>query len=302
MSERKRVLLLVNGASGTGTAKNQVYDIIEQLAVLNCEVTAFPILPEKGLVAERLIRELGADFDTVMCCGGDGTLNHVVQGIMDAGLEQRTVGYLPGGSTNDFAKSIGLPPDTEAVCKAVAGNHVFAYDIGRFNERYFNYIAAFGAFTSVSYSTDQTRKNLLGHAAYLLEGISSLPESMSTRCRLSIQHDGTVTNGAFLFGAVSNTTSVGGISSPLFQRSSLDDGLFEVLLIAAPDNLSDLSEIISSLASNRTDNRYVHLFRTGHLEIRSRFPVPWTLDGEYGGEHTSVTISICPKAIRMLLP
>lgn len=302
MSACKKILLLVNGASGTGTAKTQIYDIIEYLALRNCEVTVFPILPKKGLTSEALLRKYGRDFDTVMCCGGDGTLNHVIQGIMDAGLTEITIGYLPGGSTNDFAKSLGLSPDPAVICKAVAGNHVFAYDIGRFQDRYFNYIAAFGAFTKVSYSTDQNVKNVLGHAAYVLEGISTLQESMSMRCHLRVRHDGTVTEGDFLFGGVSNATTVGGVSSPLLQQASLDDGLFEVILISAPENLADLREIIASLASNRTDNRFVRLFRTDHLEIESPQKVSWTLDGEYGGDHSSVEISLCPKAARILVP
>ncbi len=302
MGARKKILLLVNGASGTGSAKAQVYDIIEHLALQNCEVTVFPILPKQGLTSEALLLEYGRNFDTVMCCGGDGTLNHVIQGIMDAGLAEITVGYLPGGSTNDFAKSLGLPQDPAAICKVVAGDHVFAYDIGRFQDRYFNYIAAFGAFTKVSYSTDQQVKNVLGHAAYLLEGISTLQESMSMRCHLRVRHDGIVTEGDYLFGGVSNATSVGGVSSPLLQQASLDDGLFEVILISAPENLAELREIIASLTSYRTDNRFVRLFRTSHLEIESPQQISWTLDGEYGGDHSSVEISLCRKAVRLLVP
>ncbi len=313
-ARRKKVLLLLNASSGTGAARNQAYDIIENLAVRNCEVTVFPILPKKGMAAEDIIRRYGHDFDVIMCCGGDGTLNHVVQGMMDCGLNRIPVGYLPGGSTNDFARSAGLPLSVEKICAAVAGERFFAYDIGRFQERYFNYVAAFGAFTNVSYSTDQTVKNLLGHAAYILQGITTLPETISTRYRLRIQYEKgeggaaagagkqTVMEGSYLFGAVCNGSTVGGLTSPLIQDSSLNDGVFEVLLISVPENIGDVGDIIASLASGSTDNRYVHLFRTTHLEIRSAGPVSWTLDGEFGGSHKSAVIENCRRAIRLLIP
>ncbi len=314
MTAWKKILLLINASSGTGTVRNQTYDIIENLAVRNCAVTVFPILPKKGIVAEDIIRRCGQDFDVIMCCGGDGTLNHVVQGMMDCGLDHIPVGYLPAGSTNDFAKNVGLPLSVERVCNAIAGDKAFAYDIGRFNDRYFNYVAAFGAFTKISYSTDQAVKNVLGHAAYILQGITTLPESIMTRYRLRIQYDKLEHSGNtdpgkqlleednYLFGAVCNGSTVGGFTSPLIQDSSLNDGVFEVFLISAPENIGEMGDIIASLASGSTDNRYVHLFRTAHLEIRSVSPIPWTLDGEFGGSHRKVVIDNCGRAIRMLVP
>ena len=165
IKRKKRILLLVNTSAGVGSARGKLYDIIKNLAVRDCEVTAYPILPEQGLDSEQLIAEYGKDYDVVMCCGGDGTLNHVIRGVMNAGLSC-PIGYLPSGSTNDFARSIGIPGEVDENCRAVAGDHVFAYDIGKFNSVYFNYVAAFGAFTKVSYSTNQTAKNVLGYPAF----------------------------------------------------------------------------------------------------------------------------------------
>lgn len=297
----KKVLLLVNSAAGTGTARGKLYEIIEYRTTFGCQVVTYPVLPEKGLDSEEIIRRHGTENDIIMCCGGDGTLNHVISSMMRLGIMQ-PLGYVPSGSTNDFAKSIGIPGDLGENCKAIVKGDTFAYDIGRFNDAYFNYVAAFGAFTKVSYSTKQTTKNVLGYAAYILESIHSLPESMTSRCHMRIEHDGIVDEGYYLYGAISNATSVGGISSAMIRKASLNDGLFEVMLIAAPDNIVEVGEIITTLASGSTENRNVKLFTASHLSIQSIGDVSWTLDGEYGGTPESVEIEVCPRAIRMLVP
>ena len=301
IKRKKRILLLVNTSAGVGSARGKLYDIIKNLAVRDCEVTAYPILPEQGLDSEQLIAEYGKDYDVVMCCGGDGTLNHVIRGVMNAGLSC-PIGYLPSGSTNDFARSIGIPGEVDENCRAVAGDHVFAYDIGKFNSVYFNYVAAFGAFTKVSYSTNQTAKNVLGYPAYILEGLHTLPESIFSRCHLEIEHDGIRERGHYLYGAISNATSVGGISSPVIKKASLNDGLFEVMLIQAPDSIVEVGEILTMLTTGNTDNQYIRTFTASHLQIKALNDVPWTLDGEYGGKPKIVEISVCPRAIRILVP
>ena len=298
----KKVLLLVNGTAGTGASKLNLYDILENLAVHDCLVTAFPILPEKGMTAERLIGEYGADFDTIMCAGGDGTLSHTIRGIMSAGLK-KPVAYLPCGSTNDYARSLGISASVPENCAAAAGNRTAAFDIGRFNDSYFNYIAAFGAFTQVSYSTSQLAKNYLGYAAYILEGLLTLPENISSRCRMRISYDGGREEGSYLYGAITNSTSVGGIASPISQRAKLNDGLFEVMLVTAPENLGivELGDIVTTLASGSTDSPFIRVFQTSSLQIEALDHVAWTLDGEYGGCPQTVKIEVCRRAVRMLI-
>lgn len=301
MNRRKKVLLLMNSAAGVGAARSKAYDIIKGLAVRNCQVTAYPILPEEGLESEQLIGELADDYDMIMCCGGDGTLNHVIRGMMKNSCTL-PLAYLPSGSTNDFAKSIGVPADTDENCRVAAGTHTFAYDIGRFNTSYFNYVAAFGAFTRVSYATNQAAKNVLGYGAYILEGIHSLPESMTSRYHLRIEHDGGTEEGDYLFGSVSNATSMGGISSPAIKKASLDDGLFEVMLVSAPENIVEVGEIISNLASGSIDNQHIRMFHASRLHIEATEKVSWTLDGEYGGDLRKVDIKVCPRAIKIMVP
>lgn len=297
----RKVLLLVNSSAGLGAASAKLFDIVKYLTLYGCEVTVYPVLRKEGINSEQVLRERGQDFDVITCYGGDGTLNRVISGMLDAGLD-RPLGFFPGGSTNDFAKSVGLGTDLSVQCRAVAGTNAFAHDIGRFNDQYFNYVAAFGAFTQVSYHTNQSVKNALGYWAYVLETIHSLPESVSSRCRMRIEHDGVVEEGFYLYGAISNSRSVGGLSTALMKNAVLDDGKFEVMLVTAPDNIVEVGEIMSCLASGSTDHRNVKLFTASKLRIISPDKAAWTLDGEFGGNPENIDITVLPKAIRILVP
>ena len=298
---RKRVLLLVNGASGTGIAKNMIFDMVRYLTLAGCEVVAYPIIPGEGLTSEEIIKKRHRGIKAVVCCGGDGTLHHVMNGICAAEMDL-PICYIPLGSTNDFAHSLGIPDDLEKVCRAACGGRVFSCDVGRFNARYFSYIAAFGAFTKVSYATDQKIKNVLGYAAYVLSGILSLPESLACRAHLTITCDGKRMSGDYVFGAVSNATSVAGIDVSKLYRASMQDGRFEVILIQAPDNLVELGEILATLASGSLDNPYVKVFSAKHVVICSNQKLDWTMDGEFGGSHEKVDIQVCPGRLKLLLP
>ena len=297
---RKKVLLLVNSAAGTGSARQNTYRMVEVLACHGCEVTVYPILPGQGMTAENILAECEGRFDLTACCGGDGTLNHVICGLM-ALSHRPPLGYLPSGSTNDFANSLGVPYDLEAGCTAMADGRPFAYDIGRFNQTYFNYVAAFGAFTAVSYSTPQDIKNVLGHAAYVLKGILSLSENIGYRCHMKVEHDGQAEEDEYLYGAVSNATSVGGFTAPNAHRVQLNDGLFEVMLIKAPANLREVEQIVTALASGGS-SPYVRQFQTGFIRFSAFQRTAWTLDGEYGGTPDSVEITVQPRAMEILLP
>ena len=297
----KKVLLLMNSHAGLGAAGAKLFDIVRYLTVDGCEVTVYPLLKNGAMSSEEILRTRGSYFDVIACYGGDGTLNRTISGMLAAGLTT-PLGFFPGGSTNDFAKSIGLGSDLSIQCAAVAGTNAFAHDIGRFNDKYFNYVAAFGAFTQVSYQTNQSVKNALGYWAYVLETIHSLPESVSSRCHMRIEHDGQVEEGDYLYGAISNSRSVGGLSTALMKDAVLDDGLFEVMLVAVPDNIMEVGELLSTFASGNIDNQHVKLFTASKLHIESKDQVPWTLDGDFGGAPAVVEFSVLPKAVQILVP
>ncbi len=297
----KKVLLLINVDAGNRSARTKLYEIINHLVMNHCEVTVYPIIPKKGLTSEYPIRKRGRHFDVIFCYGGDGTLNHVINDLMRAKIE-KPIAYLPGGTTNDFAKSLGLPTDVRTCCRAIAGDHILAYDIGRFNDRYFNYIAAFGAFTDISYSTNQDIKNTIGYAAYVLEGIASLPKNISSRFHIRIDHDGITEEGWYLFGAVSNATHVGGLTPSLMRGASMTDGTFEVMLISAPEKIEEIGDILTALAFGSVEHQCVRMFRTAEMKIHCFDEVSWTLDGEAGGSHKDIEIAVCPQAMKMMVP
>lgn len=297
---RKKVLLLINGSAGTGSADTNALTIISELTEHNCEVTVYPIEPGKDLTSEKILADCDGRFDVVACSGGDGTLNHVINGMMTM-KNRPPLGYIPTGSTNDFAHSIGIPSGVLAQCDAIADNHTFAYDVGKFGNEYFNYIAAFGAFTAISYDTNQVFKNAMGHAAYMIKALTSLPQNLNTRCKMRIEHDGTVEEGEYLFGSISNASRMAGFDLP-FENIELSDGIFEVMLIKAPKFWIEVQPILHTLLSGRTDNQYIQVFQTSKLHITASENTAWTMDGEYGGSVKEVDVSVEHQAIHILLP
>ncbi len=299
----KKALLLLNAGAGNGTVEQITYKAIESLSVSGYEVTVYPILPKTDLVSEKIIAEHGREYDMIVCSGGDGTLNHTMTALIE---EQITVplGYIPCGSTNDFAKSLGIPSDVEKACAAITDGIAFDFDIGMFNQRYFNYVAAFGAFTDVSYNTKQEHKNIFGHAAYVINGAFNLSQNLSKRCHMIISHDGVTFEDDYIYGGVCNSVSVGGFKAPYAESVDLSDGLFEVLLIRAPENLIEMQQTFSALIGQESllDNPYITYFKTKHVHFDNPSEVPWTLDGEYGGEPKQIDIEVHPKALSMMIP
>lgn len=306
----KKVLLLMNAQSGQGKGKELCYRVVEGLSLLGCMVTVFPILPKhKNLRTEELIKKLGKDFGLIVCAGGDGTLHYLMNAILKEKLDI-PMGYIPCGSTNDFAHSLGIPKDLEENLRAMVEGERFSYDVGNLQGRFFNYIAAFGAFTKVSYGTDQELKNNLGHLAYLLESLRTLPENMSQSIPLKISAENFSEEGEYIFGAVSNSYSVAGFSGlpgqNLQEKMNIDlaDGEFEVLLIRSPKNIGELGEIAGTLLRGDIpeDHPYVSFFKTRYLEFQGKKPVEWTLDGEFGGAYKTGNIEIHKKAAGIMLP
>jgi len=247
--------------------------------------------------AKRIAAEYGDTTDLFVCGGGDGTLNGVVSGLMQ--LEKRPVlGYLPSGSTNDYARSLQIPGDLMEAAETAVCKNTHRVDIGKFGEdKFFVYIAAFGAFTEVSYMTPQDKKNVLGHQAYILESVKHLASLKSQR--MKVEWDEGTIEGEFIFGMITNTTSVGGFKGLVPKDVSFGDGLFEALFIRTPRTPADLSNIVSYMFLKEEENEYVFRFRTSKAVITAEKEVPWVLDGEFGGAVKKVTVENVKGALRL---
>jgi len=293
----KKLLLLINPAAGRQGGKSIAFDLIDRCDAAGYDVEVHPTRGPGRTAA--FVRERAGEFDRVFCCGGDGTLNEVVTGLM--GCEGRPpLGYIPAGTTNDFASTLGIPRESAAACDRALAGEPFRFDVGRFNERYFTYVAAFGAFTEVSYQTPQPLKNALGHAAYVLEGVRRLGELHPQHVRIA--YDGGMLEGDYIFGAVSNSTSVAGMLRLDEERVNLSDGKFEVMLIRNPYDIGQLSGIVANLLARQYDEQFVHFFHTTRAVIDTPDGLTWTLDGEDGGRQTHVEIENCHRALELLVP
>lgn len=283
----EKLLFIYNPRSGKGLIKNSLSNIIETFSDKEYDVTVYPT--KKEMDACETVKKRAAEFDLIVCCGGDGTLDEVVAGVMSSGTH-RTVGYIPAGSTNDFANSLGLPRSMEQAARVIVEGEPFACDLGKFNQNeYFVYVAAFGMFTDVSYQTKQELKNVLGHMAYILEGMKRLGSWKSVRLR--VESEEFRDEGDFVFGMVTNSNSVGGVKGLPGKNVELNDGLFEVTLVRTPQNLIEWQEAVGAVLTHDERSRIVVRFKTDHMVITSDAPVAWTRDGENGGEHTRVELT-----------
>lgn len=289
----KKLLFIYNPHAGKAKISTHLHEIVTKLQGAGYLVTTYATTGPRDAV--NMARELATEFDHIVCAGGDGTLSEVITGLMGSGY-QGSLGYLPAGSTNDFSRTLGLSAEpAEAARTAVAGPAVHC-DIGGFNHHIFVYVAAFGVFTAVSYETPQEFKNIFGHMAYILEGIRSLAEI--TPYHMQIEWDGGEIEGEFIYGAVSNSTSVGGFRGLMSNKVILDDGLFEVMLIRRPTSIPELNSIITALLTNQPDE-HVLAFQSAKLTVRTATEVPWTLDGENGGKHCFVQIQNLHNAVQL---
>lgn len=238
-------------------------------------------------------------YDLLVCSGGDGTLNITASFLIQKNLPAR-IAYIPSGSTNDFAYSLGLSGDVDTLLQNTVQGEPKWIDVGRFNtSRYFLYVAAFGVFTKVSYTTSQKAKNLLGHAAYILEGIKSIAELKSYHMTLEIGEE--MVEDDFILGMVTNSLSIGGFKNILPADTSLDDGLFEAVFVRVPKNLAALNEIVLSLLSEKLeDNQHIFYKKTSKMILRSEEKVAWALDGEFGGEENTVRIENRKKLLSII--
>lgn len=292
----KKLLFVYNPKAGKAQIKNKLADILDIFARAGYETTVVPT--QKRGDAMEAVAQRDKAYELLVCSGGDGTLDEAVTGMIRSGFST-PIGYIPAGSTNDFGGSLSLPKKMlQAAEVAVEGTN-FPCDIGSFahdeEEDVFVYIAAFGIFTDVSYETAQDVKNVLGHMAYLLEGMKRLPSIRSYHVKAS--WEGNEVEDDFILGMVTNSTSVGGFKNITGKNVKMDDGVFEVTLIRNPKNPVELNNIIMSLLNRDMDAGAMRYFRTAELTLESEEPLAWTLDGENGGTHTKVTIRNVCKGI-----
>ena len=292
----KRLFFIYNPHAGKEHIRGKLYGIIQAMAKEDYEIT---IYPTKGyLDAMEKIMALPDDYDLVVCSGGDGTLDEVVSGMMQR-KHKIPIGYIPAGTCNDFARSLKIPADMSKAAEIAVTGERFSCDVGSFNDNNFVYIAAFGIFTEVSYSTPQEIKNVLGQMAYLLKGVQSLTSIHSYRMKV-ISEEKTF-EGDFLYGMVTNSKSVGGFKGIVGKNVVFDDGLFEVTFIKRPTNLLELQEILAALLVEEMDSKYMISFRSARVIIEAEEVVPWTLDGEFGGDHKRAEICNNRQAVDIII-
>ncbi|MCI9490778.1 YegS/Rv2252/BmrU family lipid kinase [Lachnospiraceae bacterium 48-42] len=294
----KRLLFIYNPHAGKELLKPKISDIVDIFVKAGYEVTIYPTQSYRD--AYRKVKEYNSkEYELVVCSGGDGTIDEVVSGMMTR-RDRDPVGYIPTGTTNDFANSLHIPKGLLKAADNAVNGVVFPCDIGRFNQDTFVYIAAFGLFTDVSYETDQAMKNVLGHLAYILEGAKRIFNVPSYR--IKVCHGGEEIEGEFIYGMVTNSRSVGGFRSMVGKQVIFDDGLFEVTLIKKPKNPLELQEIIAALLIEQIDTKYMYTFKTGYITFESLEEIPWTLDGEFGGEHDYVEIENLRQQLGIMVP
>ena len=293
----KKALFIYNPNAGKGLLKPKLSDIIDIIVKAGYEVVVYPTQKYKD--AYYKVKTFTEEYDRVICSGGDGTLDEVVTGMMKR-EKKIPVGYIPTGTTNDFASSLHIPKNLLQAASTAAGGKEFPCDIGRFNGDVFVYIAAFGLFWVVSYETKQSMKNVLGHLAYVLEGAKRLFNIPSYKVKVT--HDDEVIEDEFVYGMVTNSRSVGGFRNLIGKQVGFDDGVFEVTLIKTPKNPIELQEIIAALMIEQMDSKYMYTFKSGRIMFESIEEIPWTLDGEFGGEHDEVVVENLNKELQIMVP
>ncbi|MGN0169161.1 MAG: diacylglycerol/lipid kinase family protein [Lachnospiraceae bacterium] len=294
--KKKKLLFVFNPHSGKEQIKTKLLKIIDTFTKAGYDVTAYPTQCQADAY-EKILAD-GEGYDHIVCSGGDGTLDETVSGMIKKDLHV-ALGYIPAGSTNDFASSLRIPKDMYRAAEIAVNGEPFFCDVGEIDGKTFVYVAAFGIFTDVSYQTDQGLKNILGHAAYILEGAKRLGQIESYHVR--VEANGEVYEDEWIYGMVSNSKSVGGMTALSGKDVELDDGVFEVMLIRMPKNPIELNETLACLVTQQADFKHVYSFKASEAEFHFEKPAPWTTDGEYGGQYQDVHIKNHPRKIPIMI-
>lgn len=293
----EKIYFIVNLVAGKAVISKKLGKIIDEFVKDGYEVTVHTTQSSEDAV-EQAVYACENGFDRLVVAGGDGTLSQCLQGVMDS-ERKIPIGYIPAGSTNDFAKNLGIPSDKMKAAEVAAMGEPVLCDVGGFNGRYFSYVAAFGAFTNITYETSQRVKNVFGHAAYIADGATQLGHIKAKPMR--IESGDTVIEGDFIYGMVTNTASVAGMIK--MKDFMLDDGAFEVTLVRKPQNPAELGKTALSLLKNDMTDKNIIFFRTDNVTITnlSDEPFSWTRDGEYGGVEVVNHICCHKKAVSFIV-
>lgn len=294
---KKDMLFIYNPKAGKALIRNHLVDILDVFVKDGYEVTVYPTQARGDAIKKT--KKKKDKYDIVVCSGGDGTLDEVFTGMMQS-KRKVPIGYIPAGSTNDFATSLNISKNMVQAAEDIVNGESFTVDVGLFNEDVFAYIAAFGLFTEVTYETDQQIKNVLGHVAYLLEGVKRLATIKTYKLKVTAGEN--VIEDEFIFGMITNSHSVGGFQRITGNNVELDDGEFEVTLIKNPKNPIELNRVMAALVDRDIDTECMYCFKAKEVFIESEEEVAWTLDGEYGGSHKEVTVKNLHKSLEIRVP
>ncbi len=299
----KKAVIILNPVAGKAKAKNELFNMVCALGKQGYETIVR--VTNARMEATSIAEKYAPEAELVICCGGDGTLNEVIAGLLKTDSCPKLF-YFPCGTTNDFASTLGLPKNPESVIRAIGKRDVFQLDIGKITdktnnkERHFSYITSFGIFTKSSYSANQSVKNVIGHLAYVLKGMEELGD-LGKSYHVKVEHDNGVVEGDYILCAVTNSTSVGGVLKLPSSIVNLGDGILEVLLIKAPKNIIGLKDLVSMLLQNKYDGDKIVFLQTKHAKIEARDNPDWCTDGEYAGRFSEAEVSCLHKAINIII-
>ncbi|MCL2216815.1 MAG: YegS/Rv2252/BmrU family lipid kinase [Defluviitaleaceae bacterium] len=294
---KKKLLLIFNPKSGVQKFSQYFFEVVDKFTAAGFLVTTYPT-QSPGEAGEMIAHHAG-EYDYLVCSGGDGTISQAITALL--ALEKRPAfGIIPSGTVNDFAVSLGIPRDVLLAADIITTATPRPLDIGRFGSKHFSYVAAFGIFTDVSYSTPQNTKNLLGKLAYFLEGIKRFGSAKPAHCEVLL--DDEPVSGEFVLGIIANTHSIAGIKLHTEMGVRMDDGLFEVILVKEPHTLKDRQEIISSLLAQEIKTSLLTIRKAKKITVTASTAIAWTLDGDFGGEYAQITIENLHHAMELLMP
>lgn len=294
---KNRMMLLINPVAGRTALSSQLISVIDTFVKAGYEVNTVTTQNVEHL--EQCAIDSRGKYDLLVCCGGDGTLNLTAGALCRIDRAERPLlGYIPCGTTNDFATSRGIPSDPTDAAKCIAEGNVHSIDVGFFGEKNYVYVAAFGVFADVSYATPRQMKKNIGHAAYVLEGIKSLGNIKDYHIKFKIGRE--EIEGDFVYGMLTNTTRIGGFELPIISDFTMDDGLIDITLIKKPKNVETSTQLINSLLTQRPDGEAVMQFRASKIEYEADKEIPWTLDGEFGGAYDKQVIELKHRILDMV--
>lgn len=291
----KKLLFICNAYAGRMGIQSKMYPVLD-IFEKNGYITTVRLTQAHGDPI-KIVEEIDEHYDLLVCCGGDGTLDETVNGMMRR-KDKIPIGYIPAGSTNDFGRTLHISTNIKTAAQRAVTGDAFLCDIGQLNDEYFVYVAAFGVLSAITYETSQSYKNVLGYLAYVLSGVREL--SSITSYHMLVETDNETVEGDYIFGMVTNSESVGGFKSITGKNVLLDDGVFEVTLVKTPGSLIELQETLASIISRKMDKKYIYSTKTSTIKLTADQMINWNIDGENGGSSKSVTITNHQKAISFI--